>query len=372
MSRRVNRAVLAALLSILFITSLVGSTSVLANETVTLLDRGEPYDSMLVDNGTLWVGKSRKNFNSSYSLEAYSPDGKLLDAVTLSHSIATVKRVPEGGVMVTGINPDARLTEYTRASIKSGKISVSTKRIALGGFIYFWIGELGGRQYFVDQGGNPDDSGNLDQPAQTIFSSRGTDSKYLSTRVRMPVSGQVKDGKLLVVSSDGIGTTGARLVEIDPATAKSRIITQSKTAEYRNVEFIPGTSDVVMNALSENKLVIVDSVNGQIKREIETKGYTRSFDFIGSCVVAGNDETNTIEVFDLRSPDSAPKVALEVKLPANEFSGIRRISIDQATGVVFARANFACNPLTDRCADDNNRVIKFDLEAAAKIKSACK
>jgi hypothetical protein len=104
---------------------------------------------------------------------------------------------------------------------------------------------------------------------------------------------------------------------------------------------------------------------------LPTNGFTRTFDFIGQCVVAGNDETNSIEVFDLRQTDNTPRVTINVKLPASEFSGIKRIAVDPASGMIFARASLACNPLMEKCVADNNRVIKFDAAVAAKVKAAC-
>ena len=182
------------------ITSLLAfSPKLNAQETVTVLDKGEPYDSMVADSGIFWVSKSRANFNTNYKLEAYSVDGSLIDSIALTHSLNIIKPTNNGSVVITGINPTSRLTEYTYAKLVQGRIRLNTTTIALGGFITFWIGDIGSKHYFIDQGGNPDDT-DIMNPAQTIFHSTSSRARYLSTRLRMPVSGLVLDNKLFLVS----------------------------------------------------------------------------------------------------------------------------------------------------------------------------
>ena len=71
-----------------------------AAETVTLLDRGEPYDSMVAEAGVLWIGQSRLQFNANYRLEAYRADGTLIDRVTLSHSLSNMKVAGNSSIMI--------------------------------------------------------------------------------------------------------------------------------------------------------------------------------------------------------------------------------------------------------------------------------
>ena len=352
----------------------LSSATALAVETVTLLDRGEPYDSMVADGGVLWVGQSRLEFNANYRLEAYKPDGSLIDRVTLSHSLNNIKIAGNGTVMITGISPTSRLTQYTTARIENGQIKTSTKEIGLGGFINFWISNLNGRNYFADMGGNPNDNSDpaSQLPAQTIFASTGSNANYLSARVRMPVSGTSLNGKLLLVSSEGMGQDASSLVEVDPRTAATRVITKSSTAKYRGIEVMTGTTNVMTSAWSESKIRIIDTVSGEIRRELQTKGYPRSFVATGHCIVVGNDETNVVEVFDLNTDSATPAFAGEVNMPADEFSGIKSIALDQSTGTVYARAAYPCNPIMEACAKDYNRVVKFDQALATRIRTSCR
>jgi hypothetical protein len=345
-----------------------------AVETVTVLDRGEPFDSMVASNGILWVGQSRINFKPSYKLRAFQTNGKLIDEVTLSHSLNTLKDAGNGAVISTGTSPQSQLTRYTVAKVEGGKIRFTTKEIALGGFITFWISSFGGRHYFADMGGNPNDPWDPGQPrpaAQTIFTSTGTNANYLSARVRMPVAGTSLNGKLLLVSSDGIGVDGTSLVEVDPRTSAVRVISKSQTAKYRGIEILPGSTNIVTSAWSESKVRVIDSSTGEIRREFATNGYPRSFVLIDQCIVVGNDETNVVEVFSLKGESSTPIMTANVGLDATEFSGIRSIAVDQASGNVFARSSNACNPMATNCDHDNNRVVKFDQALSSQIKASC-
>lgn len=364
MKRMITKTIIIGLLGF--------SSQINAQETVAVLDKGEPYDSMVADNGILWVSKSRENFNSNYKLEAYNVDGSLLDSVALSHSLNVMKPTNSGSVVVTGINPDSRLTEYTYAKLVQGRIRTTTTTIALGGFISFWIGDIGSKRYFIDQGGNPNDT-DIFSPAQTIFQSTSTRARYLSTRLRMPVSGLVVDNKLFLVSSEGIGSSSSKIVEVDPNTQQIRTLLQSKTAGFSNLELttFENKSYFVSNARKENKLVVIAKDSGEVFKEFPTEGYTRSVAVLGSCVVAGNDETNTIEAFSLRSATNTPFLTAKVELPPNLFSGIKRIAIDRSTGTLFVRSALACNPMIDPCTDDNNRVLTMGPELGRKLLANC-
>jgi WD40 repeat protein len=350
----------------------LSSRSAFSNNTITLLDRGELYPSMVADNQVFWIGHSRKNFVSDYHLEAYTSQGSLIDRVPLTHSLMSVKKTGAGAILITGINANSGLSEYTVASLKKGKIHLKTSKMSANGLINFWIGTLGKRLFFADMGGNPDDNtSDMQAPAQTLFFSTGSEATFLSTRLRMPIAGTVLNGKLLLISRDSMKTDSSSIVEVDPTTAQKRVLLASKSASFRGIEVIPGTSDIITSAAQENKLVIFDTLNGKTKREIPTKGFTRSFALTGHCVIAGNDQTNTIELFDLASKENKSILTESVKMAASEFSGIKQIAVDEATGTVFARANLPCNPLLEKCTEDKNRVVSFDSTVADTIRSHC-
>lgn len=342
-----------------------------AQDTVTLLDRGEPYDVMVADGGTLWVGQSRLNFSSDYRLEAYDMNGRLIDRVRLSHSLWELEAAGNDSVMITGMNPTARLTEYTRAKLVNGHIQTVTTRVALGGFITFWVGDIGNRHYFVDQGGNPNDDGPLGEPAQTLFTTTGSNASYLSTRLRMPTDGKVIDGKMYLMSSEGIGSTNAKIAEVDPRTQAVRVIYQSRTAGMTNLLPVANGRYLLSSGRAENKLILTDRIAGGLVREFPTKGFTRAVAAFGHCVLAGNDETNSIEAFDLSTMADEPVYRAAVKLEPEEWSGLKKIAVDQTTGTLFARAAQACNPLVEVCDKDYNRVVKFAPEVAAALRAAC-
>jgi hypothetical protein len=363
--------IILGLLSFVILTLSSGAYSV---ETVTLLDRGEPYDSMVMQDGVLWVGKSRHQFNSYYVLEAYRTDGRLLDQKQLSHSLSTMKVGDDGAVVITGINPQQRLTEYSVARLQNGKIEAATKTIDLGGFITFWLGKIGGLQYFADIGGNPNDTDDpsYQLPAQTIFTSTGTNAKYLAARVRMPVAGTSFNGKIFIVSSDGIGQRGSSVVEVDPVSSAVRVISKSATARYRGIKHISHGQEILTLASAENKLQVISPKSGEVLREYTTSGFPRSFVTYGRCVIVGGDETNEVEAFDLSSEANERVFALKIDMSYEEFSGIKSIAVDHRSGNLFARSAYACNPIIEPCNHDYNRIVKFDDVAISELSKACR
>jgi len=360
-------------LNLLLLVGLILSQATLAAETVTVLDRGEPYPSLVAESGVFWVGRSRENFNANYHLEVYSPNGHMIDSIRLTHSLSSIKKTGNSSIVITGINPTTHLTEYTFARLDKDRIRIKTTGINVEGFINFWIGSIGTLHYFADMGGNPNDNNqNPNLPAQTIFSSAGSNPSYLSARVRMPLAGEINQGKLIIVSSEGMGLSSGSIIEVDSKTSSTRTLISSKTAQFRGLEIIPGTNDIVTIAAGENKLVILDRSSGEIRRTFPTIGYSRAFNLVGHCAIVGNDETNTVEVFDLKSKDDKAMMSEKIDLPANEFHGITQIATDESTGTIFARSNFPCNPLIEVCDQDFNRVVSLGPVFATKTQNLCK
>jgi hypothetical protein len=116
----------------------------------------------------------------------------------------------------------------------------------------------------------------------------------------------------------------------------------------------------------------INMQTGQVSREFPINGYPRSLITAGHCVIAGNDETNTVIAFDLNNPSSvAPVASTMISLSSDDFSGLKSLAVDSSTGTVFARSSLACNPVMEDCVRDYNRVISLGSEFAAKIKAAC-
>jgi hypothetical protein len=64
-------------------------------------------------------------------------------------------------------------------------------------------------------------------------------------------------------------------------------------------------------------------------------------------------------------------MAEEVNLPFEQFSGLRSVAVDRATGSIFVRSSLPCNPVTDVCDKEYNRVVTFGAESAQRVKAAC-
>lgn len=379
------------------------STVSMAQTTVTLLDRGEPFHAMAVAQDALWVGKSRTNFDLDYRVEAYRVDGSLLDRRPLSHSVTTIDGLGNG-VMITGTNDKTRETEFTIARLVNGVIRVTTTRIGPNAWITGYMGQIGDRFYFADIGGNPNDDAPLGAAAQTLFSVRAPIAKsfsdeaplwaidtatkvegytgsalvataaapaYLPTRLRMPISGVTIDGKLYVVSNEALGSWAGSLVEINPANGATRVVYKSTSEWPYMVSSVDNGATLVLINRAAAKVLLVDRLSGDVKREWTTNGDPRSLTMVGRCVAVGNDSANTVQFFNRDDASDVAVVDLRVDLPSNEFSGLKKIVVDVKSGAVFGRASLACNPYVGKCENDDNRIVSFGPEAAAAVRANC-
>lgn len=339
--------------------------------TVTVLDRTEPYDSMVAQANTIWVGRSRKNMNSDYSVEAYSSrSNQLLSTVRLTHSIMSMKVYSANKILVSGINPSRQLTEYSVLELRSGQIVSTITTVPLTAFATFWVGSVAGKNYFVDHGGNPDDD-QLGVPAQTLFTYNGGSPRYLTTRLAMPTAGVVNGEKLLLISRAGVAQNASYISLVDTRTQAITRLNPSPLNGLLGIEQVPGQNLYLSAESGANRVIMFNGTSGELVREFQTKGFTRSATSVGHCIVAGSAETNIVEFYDLNSTEQLPALALEVNLPQNEFYGVRKVVVDATTGQTYARSAFPCNPMTGQCVDDYNRVVTWGAEDTAKVKALC-
>lgn len=343
--------------------------------TVTLLDRGEPFEGMTAHAGLLWIGKSRENFSSVYSLEVYNKKD-LVGKVTFPHSATYVHPYGANSVIVIGTGYQPNLTQYTIMEHRQGQFTKRTVQIPINAWARQWLGTHGGREYFTDPGGNPADSDNpnFNQPAQTFFTmSAGGSPRYLSTRLRLPLGG-VKIGQaFFVYNAESIGDPRSNIYRLDPASASIKKV----LPEFRNglagMAVIPGTSFIAATERGAQQLIVVDTNSSTVVGTAPINGEPRSVTSFGKCMIVGSWDTRVITAVDVSTP-AAPVVVGEsaIDLNQNDFYHIDRVAADISSGQVFARSNFPCNPMIDVCDKDWNRVVVLTGDDAQKFVSACR
>ena len=343
--------------------------------TITVLDRGEPFEGMTHHGGLLWIGKSRVNFNSSYSLEVYSKKD-LIGTATFPHSATYVHPYGANSVIVVGTGYQPNLTQYSIVEHSAGKLTVKTTVIPMDAWARQWLGTFNGREYFTDPGGNPADSDNpnLNQPAQTIFTvSKGVRPRYLTTRLRLPLGGVKVGNVFYVFNAESIGDSRSNIFRLDPVNGQLKAV----FSEYRDglsaVAMVPGAS--LLAAIEEvgGRLILISPVTHEVLGSVAIEGSPRSMTAFGKCMVVGSRDSRSVTAVDVSNPSAPVIVATAaVNLPQEEFMALDRVSADTVSGQVFARSNRPCNPMIEACTEDWNRVVVFTGDDAQKLAASCK
>lgn len=357
----------------------LGTQALARAKTVTTLDRGEPFEAMTFHAGMLWVGKSRLNFNANYSVEAYTGGHELIGTVTLPHSATFLYPYSATQVLAFGTGFDPNLTRYSLIELQNGALRATTVRIPMEAWGNLWLGTVGGREYFTDMGGNYDDPDRDTDPtlaSQTIFSMGRGAPRYLSSRVRMPTSGMSLGGMLYVIHGQAMGDSRTNLVQVNPANGTVKSLYSTFRNGLSRIIKVGSTPYLAVSEMGSGLINFLDSRTGQPVGEAQGVSSPRSLATFGHCVLAADPWTNVVTVVDVEGlgTGSNPPVVgqLDVGLSTDEFRALRNIVVDPETGLVYARSNFACNPMTDACDKDYNRVVALDPEVTGPLLEQCR
>lgn len=356
----------------------LGSVALGQSRTVTLLDKGEPNDAMTAHAGYLWVGKSRLDFASHYTIEAYDAQDNLAATAMLPHSATFAYPYGERSILVFGTGQSPNLTQYSIVEMRGGALDVRTIRIPMEAWGNLWVGTVDGREYFTDMGGNGNDAArdrDPTLPSQTVFSMARGRARYLSSRLTMPLDGVAVGGHLYVAHGQAIGDPRTNLVKINPVDGRVTPLFPSYRAGLAKVLRLEGLPLVAVSESQAGKVLLVDVRTDRLVAEVDGLGAPRALAQFGHCVLAGDPWSNTIGVVDvsaLATGGSAEVVAsLPVGLPSHEFRMLRGLAVDAARGKIYARSNYACNPVMTACNEDYNRVVVLEGDAVEAVAARC-
>jgi hypothetical protein len=354
----------------------ISQTALSETETVAVLDRAEPFEANVFHSGHLWVGKSRKDFNSDYSVEIYA-SGVLEGKVTFPHSATFMYPYGANSVIVVGTGYSPNLTHYSIIEKSGTNFSVKTKQIPMQAWARQWIGNHNGKEFFTDPGGNQNDPARDDDfslASQTFFSMSSSSSpRYLPTRLRLPTYGIKLGSMFYVLNAESIGSPQSNLHRLDPATNSITKVFPSFRNALATVSNIPGTNLITLVERGANQFLIVDATTGSIVSTTVIAEDSKSHAIMGKCAVIASRTDRSVQFLDI-SNTAAPKqvMNLAIDLPPGEFRFLDKIDVDPVSFQVFARSNFPCNPLMEACNEDWNRVVTFKGETASKIAANCR
>lgn len=345
-------------------------------ETVAVLDRGEPFEANIFHSNLLWVGKSRKDFNSDYSVEIYSGSvqkGK----VTFPHSATFMYPYGANSVIVVGTGYSPNLTQYSIIEKSGANFTVRTKQVPMQAWARQWIGNHNGKEFFTDPGGNQNDparDNDFNLASQTFFSiSTSASPRYLTARLRLPTYGTKVGNKFYVLNAESIGSPQSNLHRLDPATSAITKVFPSFRNALSTISVIPGTSLITLTERGANQFLIVDANSGNILSTTPIAEDSKSHAIMGKCAVIGSRAARTIQFLDI-SDTAAPRevMTVAIDLPAGQFKTLDKIDVDTTNFQVFARSNMPCNPMFEACNEDWNRVVTFTGETGSKIAANCR
>jgi hypothetical protein len=345
-------------------------------ETVTVLDRAEPFEANVFHSNMLWVGKSRKNFNSDYSVEIYE-NGALKGKVTFPHSATFMYPYGANSVIVVGTGHTPNLTQYSIIEKNGANFSIRTKQIPMQAWARQWIGNHNGKEFFTDPGGNQNDparDSDFSLASQTFFSMNASASpRYLSTRLRLPTYGTKVGNKFYVLNAESIGSPQSNLHRLDPATNTITKVFPNFRNALSTISVIPGTNLITLTERGANQFLIVDANTGNILSTTAIAEDSKSHAIMGKCAVIGSRSAKTIQILNI-TDTAAPKqvMTVAIDLPEGEFRTLDKVDVDAINFKVYARSNMPCNPMIEACNEDWNRVVTFTGETGSKIAANCR
>lgn len=338
--------------------------------TLMELDATEPYDPLIFHADYLWIGKSRKNLSSNYSIDIVDRSNKVIKTLTLSHSIEHIYPYDSQSVIAIGTAPSPNLRHYSIIRVSSRGFEVKDRVVPVTAWGNDWLGTINGREYFSDFGGNSQDEEASDDPylaMQTIF---GIDSsgraEYLKVRMRSPLNGVRIGEEMYIVRFYQLG---------DPRRNVYRLNIRSGQFDEMFESPRPMLSDLVpiennLLAISEtggNRVVFIDRTTKEVKKEISVDGGPRSMQRYGSCLLVGGQlsrEASLISIKNLNDPKIIGRI--DFSTTGGHFRGLRTLTIDPSTGRLYGRSAYPCNPGMMDCSKSWNSVV-FSSDDDAKL-----
>lgn len=367
----------------LFTATLVGclnlsSPSFATTVTLTELDKGEPYDAMTFNGDYLFVGHSRKDFNSNFHVQIFDRKDQMVKDIPLKHSAAHLRRYNANSVIVVGTAYEPNLTHYTIITTTGvNQFSTRVVQVPADAWAQDWLGTVGGREYFADMGGNPNDEETTTDPtiaSQTIFStnSRGT-PRYMSTRLRGPNFGTTFGSDLIIARFNDMTSPSNFLARVSTSTGAVTPALKGTFLKIHDTKIKAGTSLIAVSERDGSQVAIGDLNTGEIIAQASIKGKSGAVEWFGKCLIASSIDEKTIFAYDMSTP-AQPQLLKTIAFSDTGavFAGLRGMTIDSKTGRVYGRSAYACNPMIQACVINTNSVAVLDLATSTELLGLCK
>lgn len=370
------------LLRTLFTVALTGLSFTLSafasTSTLTELDRGEPYDAIAFQSGYLFVGHSRKDFNSNFHVQIFDRKDQLVKDIPLLHSAAHIRRYNANSIIVVGTAFSPNLTHYTIISVTGvNQFTTRVVQVPADAWAQDWLGTVGGREYFADMGGNPNDEATTTDPtiaSQTIFSTNSSGTpRYMSTRLRGPTFGTTYGTDLIIARFNDMSSPNNFLARVNTSTGAVTPAIKGTFASIHDTKIKAGTSLIAVSEREGGQVSIGDLKTGEVIGQAAIQGRSGSTEWLGKCLIASAIENKSVLVFDVTNPQQPQLLkTIDFSATGTVFKGMRGMTIDTETGRVYGRSSYPCNPLMGPCPATENSVAVLDQATSAEILGLCK
>jgi hypothetical protein len=371
--RNPRAALRCALVVSLVVTATVASA---ATSTFLDLDRGEPFEAMVVHGNHLWVGQSRTRFNADYRVQVFDANGARVAEAKLPHAVAFLYAHGPNTVLAVGTAHTPNLTHYSILSLANGKVQARTTQIPINAWAYQWLGTFGGVEHFLDFSGNAQDpelGNNFELPAQTIFAMIGRRATYLPIRLRAPLNGKKVGDIAYVVRAYAMGHPATNLVRVDVAKRQSKDLFATPLDRARDFVALDGGRTLAISVQGNDALRFVNASDAATLTEVTVDGGPASLTTLGQCVLVGAEVKK--EVVAVRR-DAAGKATVAMRIDfsgtGERFRGLRKIVVNPSTGTVYGRSAYPCNPMAEDCTVLWNSIAATDAKTSAKLLDACR
>jgi hypothetical protein len=175
-----------------------------------------------------------------------------------------------------------------------------------------------------------------------------------------------------LVQGFGINSQKNQIVWTGLNDAKPKVVLNDVPSDISDLILSTDSKLLLSADRRSGKIVAIDTSTHVKEWEISIGSGISSLSAAGSCVVASDADARSIHVVDMKS-EGSPRISYSepLSLAGEDFATLNKVSVDMAHGRVFARSNFACNPLTDLCSSDFNRVVSMQSAALKSALASC-
>ena len=302
--------------------------------TVTLLDDHEVYRGQVFHAGHLWEGHSAGTVDD-YRIDVHDPDTlAVIASAPVPHTLEFLYPHAPGTILVVGKHFDQRrgwLTYHSTvqfdAASRSPRLRVRVRTMP--------------RRLQVEQfGGSPGAMWFNEPGSRKVFRWNGWWARPLRPEVHLP-GAMIPSGRHLFVLERNDFRPGretiARIDTVTHAIERTFPDTRRHLTMMLDLEGLPWIAAAEAWA---DQVLLVDKQTNRLAVTLAVPGTPTEIGRLGNCLVVFAADRKQLSFFDVTLPTMPLIAQWELAGPGADFSNVRSMQIDPATGSVFLRSPY--------------------------------